>query len=506
MMDKYKRILDSVHGYITIPEDYCDSIVDTPYFQRLRRIEQTSARTLFPSARHDRFIHSLGVYHLGNMLCDSLKARNEGNKYGYPAHCEMVFESYRLACLMHDIGHSPFSHTFEEFFDNGDEYLHNKLLEEITEDCFAEDWKKTKKDTKPHEIMSAYVALKVFRKFITLRKADCNLIARMIVGCPYSDKQNHSFENAFVELLHSKVLDVDGLDYACRDVWASGYSTFSIDVERLLNAVHVMQDPDHGNLFCVAYSNKAINEIVSVLGVKSFQSAYVFSHHVVVYEQELLVRAMKSVAMFIEGKDNTDYSLYKERELALRHLCQVECMLESKSLGKEGHPFVMYYPSDDDFVRLMKFIPTDYYVQQWLSRSFDLRPLWKSVVECRVYFGKLLDDERFGKYLKSENCRQRIVEEFGFEDYKVWLCPSTPTDKLNKSSEITLLVKGKPYHFKDVFSEDHFQMSHKEENFAYYYVPKANMSGAVIDPMDIVEFIHTEYNKLNKAAEEQAHA
>ncbi len=54
---------DPVHGYIEVPKDYCRRFIDTPIFQRLRSIEQTSMRPLFPGARHDRFVHSLGVYH-----------------------------------------------------------------------------------------------------------------------------------------------------------------------------------------------------------------------------------------------------------------------------------------------------------------------------------------------------------------------------------------------------------------------------------------------------------
>ena len=71
-MSNYKRILDSVHGYINVPKEYCDKIIDTVYFQRLRRIEQTSGRSLFPSARHDRFIHSLGVFNLNKKIVESI--------------------------------------------------------------------------------------------------------------------------------------------------------------------------------------------------------------------------------------------------------------------------------------------------------------------------------------------------------------------------------------------------------------------------------------------------
>jgi len=63
--DNIKVIRDSIHGYIQIPETIVKEIVDSELFQRLRNIEQTNMRALFPAARHDRFIHSLGVYALG---------------------------------------------------------------------------------------------------------------------------------------------------------------------------------------------------------------------------------------------------------------------------------------------------------------------------------------------------------------------------------------------------------------------------------------------------------
>ena len=64
-MEGEKKFLDTVHGYISVPAEYCDNLIDTRHFQRLRRIEQSSARSLYPCARHDRFIHSLGVFHIG---------------------------------------------------------------------------------------------------------------------------------------------------------------------------------------------------------------------------------------------------------------------------------------------------------------------------------------------------------------------------------------------------------------------------------------------------------
>lgn len=500
-MDKFKRIMDSVHGYITIPEKYCDKIIDTPYFQRLRRIEQTSARTLFPSARHDRFIHSLGVYHLGNRLCQCLIEKNEDNKYEYPDDAGNVFESYRLACLLHDVGHSPFSHTFENYYDDGNENLRNALVGLVEDKNFAEDWKNYIKGSKPHEIMSAYVALSVYRGFIIERGADPDFIARMIVGCRYPDDRGESFKNTFIELLHSDVLDVDGLDYACRDVWASGYSTFSIDVDRLLNAVHVVKDTSDGEKFAVCYSTKAINEIISVLGVKSFQSAYVFCHHIVVYEQKLLVKAMESAAMFVQGLNYKDYSTL-DRQNALRGLCNYNSMLGTVTFKRGSTEYPLLHPSDDDFVRLMKFIPDDYYVQQWLSRTYDLIPLWKSVVECRLFFNDVWKDKAFVNYLKSEQCRKFIVEAFGYEDYKVWLCDEIgPSDKVGKSTNINLFVNGKPKKFTDVFEEDSYKIAHTDKDFVYYFVPKeGKMCATNVDA--IVEAIKSHYKEMQSAKAE----
>ena len=74
----FKKVFkDPLYDYIRIDNNVCEKIIDDKYFQRLRRIEQTSMRCLYPSARHDRFIHSIGVYHLAKVAIKALKR----NKY-----------------------------------------------------------------------------------------------------------------------------------------------------------------------------------------------------------------------------------------------------------------------------------------------------------------------------------------------------------------------------------------------------------------------------------------
>ena len=68
-----KVFKDNIHGYIPVPQSLVKEFIDTEIFQRLRYIEQTGMRTLYPSARHDRFIHSLGTYYLGRKAVENLR-------------------------------------------------------------------------------------------------------------------------------------------------------------------------------------------------------------------------------------------------------------------------------------------------------------------------------------------------------------------------------------------------------------------------------------------------
>ncbi len=79
MKNKVKIFKDSVHGYINVPTLYVKYLIDNEYFQRLRNIEQTGMRVLYPAAKHDRFSHSLGVFHLGQKAVEALQRDVDDN-------------------------------------------------------------------------------------------------------------------------------------------------------------------------------------------------------------------------------------------------------------------------------------------------------------------------------------------------------------------------------------------------------------------------------------------
>lgn len=466
---KQKKVLDSVHGYITIPEELCDNIIDTPYFQRLRRVEQTSCRSLFPSARHDRFIHSLGVFHLGTKIVDSIKR----NCADLPDEFDYLAENYKVACLLHDVCHTPFSHTFENYFEN---YYDNEkepllcgiLRNTIDNEAFSRDWKKGAWRSAPHERLSAIMAITCFSNYIKQPDFDLEFIARMIVGCKYGPEENKSLQNAFIELLHGEVFDADGLDYVCRDAAMAGYCTSSIDVDRLISGIYIFEDKDDHSYFKVCFSNKVINEIESVLSVKHFQQYNVFAHHIVAYEQELLKEAMKSAAcLHLKGEDEADP---REREKNLRELCDYKAFTESISFGI--NKVNMIYPSDDDFVTLMKYYPEKNYIKQWLTRNYELQPLWKSKSEFLHLFGDFMPkDEDMGVWVFSEDCMDFLKKKYGIQESEIWMLSAKLKDRYGDAKNVLIYIGGEIKKYEDLYPKGRLYFNDLKE-FKYLFVPK----------------------------------
>lgn len=475
---KEKRILDSVHGYIKIEDLYCKHVVDTEYFQRLRRIEQTSTRALFPSARHDRFIHSLGVFHLGSKIVENLSKYYKSEEIGFDL--DIIFNSYRAACLLHDVAHSPFSHTFEAYFDNNKSKLRDILKRIVGSQEFSDDWDNSSDRSAPHERMSAIVAITVYRDFLErMNHSDIELFARMIVGLYYRDTtiDEKTFRNAMIDLIHGDVIDADGLDYVCRDAWASGYSTTRVDVERLVSSIRIEKD-DTGK-YTLCFTSKALNEIESVLKVKTFQQYYVINHHTVTYEQKLLVESVKSAALHHigcdEGLNNADINTQKEN--AIRNLCSIDAFIkpnDKNDLGVYTKSKVrIALPMDDDFVFLLKEVRNDKYVKQWLSRQYELKPLWKSKAEFYALFPDLANTKLTKKsWIFHNDCRCFISHNYNVPIEDIWIEKATPKYKGNFAKKVNLYIDNHVVKYESLFPKDIQSFEPAYNEFFYIYVPK----------------------------------
>lgn len=360
-----KLFLDAVHGYIAVPVNFSDELIDTAPFQRLRRIEQTSARSLFPCAHHDRFVHSLGVYYVGQQIVDAINI-----SFTIP---QGIRQSYLIACLMHDCGHSPFSHTFEHLFGTPAKLFedYKSVIKSHNMDASIQDIDINKSDAKPHEIISAILCVTMYYEKIIKLGGNPALVGRMIMGLPYVKEERNTLENCFISLLHGEVIDADRIDYICRDRWASGYMNTLLDVRRLIAAIRIKKK---NNEYIVTFKKNAINEIQALIDSKNFQQTTVFTHHQVVYEQKLLKDAVENMIKALQEDGNLDPA-----KLFNYHAFETP---------QEVCPGLkVYLPMDDDIISLMKTyqekIPT---LEQWLSRSYTYYPLWKSRAEFLALF------------------------------------------------------------------------------------------------------------------------
>ena len=491
---RVKYFLDSVHGTIKIPSEYCDKIIDTRYFQRLRRIEQNSCRSVFPCARHDRFVHSLGVFHLGQRIVNSIK---EKNREHFPEEADKVFRSYEIACLLHDVGHTPFSHTFEKFFcvDNIISCFKQRFGEN-----FEKDLDILPKKPANHEYISAYVSLIAFEYVLDNEfKIDLELFVRMIIGNKYQNNNgngNFSFANAMIELIHGDTIDADGLDYICRDAWAGGYRNFTVDMERLISSIEIDCAKNNKGIYeyRVVYNSKALNEIETALNVKNFQQLYVLNHHKVLLEQYLLVEAMKSAACYHYEEVNNDE---ETRTKAIEKLCNYKIYEEVLPITK--HNYNLHLPSDDDFVILMKLCKQeDYYIKQWFSREYEIIPLWKSKIE---YFNAFKDfskeNDDIINILQSPKCKKFICEKFNLDNNQVIVKGvEFSLRKLKEGINIKLNDEVKPY---SELNYEGISVKSSEVKFCYMYVSKELDKKAVIQVLKkyLREELQNLQNKIN---------
>lgn len=416
---KVKSIKDAVHGYIKLDEPFWH-IIDMAEFQRLKWIEQTSYRVLYPSARHDRFIHSVGVYHLG-------KKAVEGFYNNSSKEDKSLIDDYKntflLACLVHDIGHAPFSHACEELYNykQGMRDIHSTLnkeflravKEELKEEkkyiTFHDDYRYTispdGKAPSEHEVMSCIVVCKKFKEFSSYfaeeerDKLDLDLLVRAIIGCCYKAKRINSndenrrigIKNCLIRLLNSTTVDVDKLDYISRDTQMSGYDNIVLDTERLLGSVCMICKD---NVYYPAFKKSALSVIRNVVIAKNAQAKWIINHPVVLYDEYLLKSAIGETLRALS--DSVAIKKRSSRKKSVEDTVSaydelISSIFSYKSLSRSGnksvcgHSFTLL--SDAEILNLMKDNIQGKAVSEYFARNERRSPIWKSYEEYLYCLG-----------------------------------------------------------------------------------------------------------------------
>ena len=244
---KRKIFNDPVYGFISINSELLFSIVEHPYYQRLRRIKQLGLTHLvYPGALHTRFNHSLGAMYLMEKAISELKSK------GIIITEDEAIAS-QAAILLHDIGHGPYSHTLEKSIVNnvGHEYISQLFMQRLNK-----DWKGKLEKT-----------IRVFEG---------------------------NYEKGFLHRLVSSQFDMDRLDYLRRDSFFTGVSEGTINYERLLNMLDVVDDE-------LVVEAKGIYSVEKFITARRLMYWQVYLHKTVLVAEYMLIRALKRANFLVKN-------------------------------------------------------------------------------------------------------------------------------------------------------------------------------------------------------------
>ncbi|QNQ80963.1 HD domain-containing protein [Lactobacillus sp. PV034] len=259
-LDHEKVIRDPVHNYIHIRDKVIYDVIKSKEFQRLRRIKQLGpASYVFPGATHTRFEHNLGVYELTRRICnifnDRYVSQTPGDGLWNPDETLLA----ECAALLHDIGHGPYSHTFEHLFNTDHEKMGQKIItDENTE----------------------------VNKALRQVSPDFPELVAQVIAKTYPNPQ-------VVKLISSQA-DADRMDYLLRDAYFTGVTYGSFDLTRVLEVIRPYKDG-------IAFTDKGIHAVED----------YIISRYQM-YQQVYFHRINRSTEVILHHLLSRAQSLYQE--------------------------------------------------------------------------------------------------------------------------------------------------------------------------------------------------
>jgi len=299
-MSETKIINDPVFGFIKIPGGLLMDIVNHPMIQRLSRIKQLGlASMVYPGAQHTRFQHSLGSFHL---MSEAILSLSQKGVFIFDSEAEAV----QAAILLHDIGHGPFSHVLE-----------NTLIQGIS-----------------HEEISLFL----------MKEMNKDLGGRLTLAINiFEDK----YPKAFLHQLISSQLDMDRLDYLCRDSFFTGVAEGKIASDRIIKMLDVREDR-------LMVQAKGIYSIENYLTSRRLMYWQVYLHKTAVACEKILINILKraktlqlngenlfaspALHYFISNNIDKDWINYKKEETIFWYKQLDDSDIWSAIKVWQGHP------------------------------------------------------------------------------------------------------------------------------------------------------------------------
>lgn len=431
-----KIIRDAIHSDIFIENKFLQ-VIDTPEFQRLRRIKQLSvANIVFPSADHTRFSHSIGCFFVMKQLIAHFK--NIFNELGIPIQKEDE-DIALLAALLHDIGHGPFSHAFEE--------IYPKCTPQISH----EEWT-------TRIIMNESGTLNQAIE-TTFGQGTAKKVSELIRKQREVKKSENIYTATHIDLftvlssLISSQLDADRLDYLVRDAYGCGVSFGKIDISRIISSFSITV---HNNNYVVCIPEKYLDDIETYLFARYHMQSVVYYHDMKVQMEQVIVKIFRRAqALYQEHKlthypsnleklfENTDIQIedyikvddttlwcaFQEWEDSsdpiLSKLCRtILYRQKSKKINALDNSMMAYKNLRDDFCKLLTKYNYSMDEQQlcdsvfWLDKKYDFSAYKKKKENIWILKGDgtIEDISKCSRLLQTEDDQVLLSER-----ERVWI-------------------------------------------------------------------------------------
>ncbi len=339
-LSKPHIVFDAIHQVMNISKNLVNEteirilkeIIDLPEFQRLRGIKQLGlADMVFPTATHTRFSHSLGTAYLASKIIKKLNENPNNNKINSSDTFILI-----LSALLHDVGHGPFSHTFELF-------INDILSDQINKKITHVDWSK-----RFIEYFSNHGPIGSY----------CNRIKEIM------DNKDDYLLSSII----SSQLDCDRLDYLLRDSHFCGVSYGTYDLEWLLNCLEVVKNGKGHDILGI--NQKGIGSVEDFLLGRRLMYANICYNKTLLGFEDILVLFLKELYLWIEDPLENE----KRKEISGRFLYEfMRGIYDCKRMKKNweeviSYTFAQYRKlSDYDIWHALKNI---YYSR--IDKTFDI--------------------------------------------------------------------------------------------------------------------------------------
>lgn len=401
-MDKTTIIRDCIHYDIEFSNDIMD-IMDTAEFQRLHRIKQLSCEYLiFPTATHTRFAHSIGTYYVMGLLIEQFEKKL--HEIGY----DVEEEDKRLgliAALLHDIGHGPFSHTFENIFGIKE---HEKWSIEILKDYNSE----------------------ISRKII--QHYGKNFLERLIdiMTKNYKIDEKKQIFTLISQLVSSQT-DADRMDYLLRDAYFTSVSNGNYDLQRLIKSFGVKKEKNNLKIYI---DEKYISTLEEYVMARYFMNKEVY-YHSAKKQLELIMKKifMRASDLIISGEKIFADPIMKKLLTKENISISEYLLLDDSSLM---YHIQIWQNEDDKILSFLckSFLNRNKFPKTTIEASEDIREKINSLLR-KNNKKEIIDFEKEYFFLQFT----RNIELYQQSEENIWIKPKF-SDNLIDFTEVSSII------------------------------------------------------------------